>query len=84
MNSSDPVDNPLGPVVEEARKLASAVGEKAQQAADQFRAQYPDVYGHLATAGSELLAAYRAAVAGHERRWCAPESTGTEHIDVDD
>ncbi|WP_051967594.1 DUF5304 family protein [Kitasatospora mediocidica] len=83
MNSSDPVDNPLGSLVEETRKLACAVGEKAQQAADQLRDQYPDVYGHLAAAGTELLAAYRAAVAGHERRWSAPESTDTEHIDVD-
>ena len=81
MNSSDPVDSPL---VDEVRKLASAVGEKAQQAVGQFRDQYPDVYGHLAAAGSELAAAYRAAVAGHERRWSAPESSGTQHIDVDD
>ncbi|WP_312866700.1 DUF5304 domain-containing protein [Streptomyces zagrosensis] len=29
----------------------------------------PDVFDHLATAGSELLAAYRAAVIGQEQQW---------------
>lgn len=81
MNGSDPVDSPL---VDEVRKLASAVGGKAEEAVGRFRDQYPDVYGHLAAAGAELAAAYRAAVAGHERRWSAPESAATEHIEVDD
>ncbi len=87
MNSSDPVDNPL---VDEVRKLASAVAGKAQQAIGQFREQYPEVSGHLTAAGSELAsaaaelaAAYRAAVAGHERRWSAPGPADTERIDLD-
>ncbi|MER7171831.1 DUF5304 domain-containing protein [Streptomyces mesophilus] len=52
----------------------------------------PDVFDHLAAAGSELLAAYRSAVQGHERRWTADgddkdrkgegPSTG-DHIDLD-
>ncbi|MFJ2622152.1 DUF5304 domain-containing protein [Streptomyces sp. NPDC087532] len=29
----------------------------------------PDVFDHIAAAGSELLAAYRSAVEGQERRW---------------
>lgn len=36
-----------------------------------LRAKHPEVYGHLSAAGGELLAAYRAAVSGHERRWSA-------------
>lgn len=31
----------------------------------------PDVFDHLAAAGGELLAAYRSAVEGAERRWTA-------------
>ncbi|MEU6843579.1 DUF5304 domain-containing protein [Streptomyces sp. NPDC046716] len=56
-----------------------------------------DVFDHLAAAGSELLAAYRSAVEGQERRWTqgAPEGRppeprgpedegpGGEHIDLD-
>ncbi|WP_329563480.1 DUF5304 family protein [Kitasatospora sp. NBC_01266] len=81
MNSSDPVDNPL---VDEARKLASAVGERAERAFARVKAENPEVFAHLAAAGGELLAAYRAAVAGHERRWSAPDPADSERIDLDD
>jgi hypothetical protein len=30
-----------------------------------------------------LLAAYRAAGAGHERRWSAPQHAETERVDLD-
>ncbi|MEU8514248.1 DUF5304 family protein [Kitasatospora sp. NPDC048722] len=91
----------LGPLVDEVRRFAGAVGQKAQEAsadtlitlagfADRLREQKPEVYGHLAAAGSglaaagaELLAAYRAAVAGHERRWTAGDAAATERIDLD-
>ncbi|MFJ2861664.1 DUF5304 family protein [Kitasatospora sp. NPDC087314] len=91
----------LGPLVDEVRKLATAVGQKAQEAsadtlitlsglADRLRTQQPEVYTHLAAAGTglaaagvELLAAYRAAVAGHEHRWTAGENATTERIDLD-
>ncbi|MFJ2777803.1 DUF5304 family protein [Kitasatospora sp. NPDC087315] len=84
----------LGPLVDEVRRLATAVGQKAQEAgaetlislaslADQLREKQPEVYGHLAAAGGELLAAYRAAVAGHEHRWTAGRSAGSERIDLD-
>ncbi|MEU4211421.1 DUF5304 domain-containing protein [Streptomyces sp. NPDC026206] len=33
----------------------------------------PEVFDHLASAGSELMAAYRAAVHGHEGRWTRDE-----------
>ncbi|WP_051970537.1 DUF5304 family protein [Kitasatospora azatica] len=81
MSGSEPVDNPL---VDEARKLASALTDQAQQAFGRFREQNPEVFGHLAAAGNELLSAYRAAIAGHERRWSAPERAESEQIDLDD
>ncbi|MER5638629.1 DUF5304 family protein [Kitasatospora sp. NPDC002227] len=73
-----------GELAEEVRRFVLAVGEKAQQAGQRFREQNPEVYGHLAAAGGELLAAYRAAVAGHERRWAAPGSAEGERIDLDE
>ncbi|MDH6115881.1 DUF5304 family protein [Kitasatospora sp. GAS204B] len=81
MTNSDPVDNPL---VDEVRKLASAVGGQAERIFGRVKAENPEVFGHLAAAGTELLAAYRAAVAGHERRWSAPEPADSEPIDLDD
>lgn len=35
----------------------------------------PQVFDHLAAAGGELLAAYRSAVEGHERRWASDGSS---------
>ncbi|MER5728726.1 DUF5304 domain-containing protein [Streptomyces sp. NPDC002138] len=60
------------------------IGMAAQGAARQFVSQAksavkpviernPEVFDHLAAAGSELLAAYRSAVEGHERRWSRDE-----------
>ncbi|MEV7022509.1 DUF5304 family protein [Kitasatospora sp. NPDC093558] len=98
---AQPFGPELGPLVDEVRRFAGAVGQKAQEAsadtlitlagfADRLREQKPEVYGHLAAAGSglaaagaELLAAYRAAVAGHERRWTAGEGSASERIDLD-
>ncbi|MET9402500.1 DUF5304 family protein [Kitasatospora sp. NPDC002965] len=91
----------LGPLVDEVRRFAAAVGGKAQEAsaetlislagmADRLREKQPEVYGHLAAAGTglaaagtELLAAYRAAVAGHEHRWTAGEPARSERVDLD-
>jgi hypothetical protein len=89
----------LGPLVEEVRKFAAAVGGKVDEAASAFgagdgmrglqqlaaplRGKHPEVYGHLIAAGGELLAAYRAAVTASERRWTASKPSGTEHIDLD-
>ncbi|WP_411105957.1 DUF5304 domain-containing protein [Streptomyces sp. cmx-4-9] len=42
---------------------------QAKTAAQPVVERNPEVFGHLAAAGSELLAAYRSAVEGHERRW---------------
>ncbi|MBP2402431.1 hypothetical protein SNS2_1014 [Streptomyces netropsis] len=41
----------------------------------------PDVFDHLASAGSELLAAYRAAVQGQEGRWTRGERPGSAPTD---
>ncbi|MFC9331110.1 DUF5304 family protein [Kitasatospora sp. NPDC057015] len=106
-----PFGSEFGPLVDEVRRFAKAVGEKAEEAGvPQFaaaalgslgslasggalgalsdlpgalREKHPEVYGHLSTAGGELLAAYRAAVAGHERRWSAGDSARSERIDLD-
>ncbi|MGC0311581.1 DUF5304 family protein [Kitasatospora acidiphila] len=80
MNDSSPVDNPL---VDEVRKLVSAAGEQAQQVLGRFRDDNPEVYQHLAAAGNELLAAYRAVLDGQERRWSQPAPTDSERIDLD-
>ncbi|MCX5378797.1 DUF5304 domain-containing protein [Streptomyces sp. NBC_00091] len=46
---------------------------QAKTAAKPVVERNPEVFGHLAAAGSELLAAYRSAVEGHERRWTRDE-----------
>ncbi|MBP8537707.1 DUF5304 family protein [Streptomyces sp. MK37H] len=91
-----------------AEKVAQApiAGTAVQGAVQQLIAQAkasvepviernPEVFEHLASAGSELLAAYRAAVTGQERRWTQgaegdpkgsgeeSESSSSEHIDLD-
>ncbi|MGC4996144.1 DUF5304 domain-containing protein [Streptomyces sp. DT195] len=73
--------------------LGAVAGPAAQQAVRQMVQQAkaavepvvernPQVFDHLAAAGSELLAAYRSAVQAQERRWTAggptppPDGTG--------
>ncbi|MGW6914026.1 DUF5304 family protein [Kitasatospora sp. NPDC054939] len=95
---TEPAEHPfgpeLGPLVDEVRRFAGTLGQKAQEAGadalitlsgltDRLRERQPEVYGHLAAAGGELLAAYRAAVAGHERDWTAGEGARAERIDLD-
>lgn len=78
-----PPTGELGPLVDEVRKLALALGGKALDFGGRLRESNPEVYGHLTAAGGELLAAYRAAVAGHERRWAGPGHAESERIDLD-
>ncbi|MFD7561020.1 DUF5304 domain-containing protein [Streptomyces sp. NPDC059835] len=47
--------------------------DQAKTAAKPVIERNPEVFDHLAAAGSELLAAYRSAVEGHERRWTRDE-----------
>ncbi|MFJ8307736.1 MULTISPECIES: DUF5304 domain-containing protein [unclassified Streptomyces] len=63
---------------------------QAKSAVEPVIERNPEVFDHLAAAGSELLAAYRSAVEGHERRWTAADDRkrdegpgATEHIDLD-
>ncbi|GGT94909.1 DUF5304 domain-containing protein [Streptomyces violascens] len=63
---------------------------QAKSAVEPVIERNPEVFDHLAAAGNELLAAYRSAVEGHERRWTSAddrkrdEGAGpTEHIDLD-
>jgi hypothetical protein len=67
---------------------AETVISQVKQAVEPIKERNPEVFDHLAQAGSELLAAYRAAVSGHERRWTAgPGSasgnSSSERIDLD-
>ncbi|MFI0778815.1 DUF5304 domain-containing protein [Streptomyces sp. NPDC021212] len=67
----------------------------AKSAVEPVIERNPDVFEHLAGAGSELLAAYRAAVTGQEQRWTQSGDSGrtsdgdegqgssSEHIDLD-
>lgn len=73
-----------------ASMAAQAVISQVKAAVIPLRDRNPDVFEHLAAAGSELLAAYRAAVAGQESRWTrgpgaggAAGSPGPERIDLD-
>ncbi|MEV8037580.1 DUF5304 domain-containing protein [Streptomyces sp. NPDC086182] len=73
-----------------AQQMVSQVVQQAKAAVEPVLERNPEVFDHLAAAGSELLAAYRSAVENQERRWTA-RGTGSredepgpgEHIDLD-
>ncbi|MEG3626268.1 DUF5304 domain-containing protein [Streptomyces poriticola] len=52
-----------------AQQMVRQVVQQAKAAVDPVIERNPDVFDHLAAAGGELLAAYRSAVQGQERRW---------------
>jgi hypothetical protein len=52
-----------------AQQLVRQVVQQAKAAVEPVIERNPDVFDHLAAAGSELLAAYRSAVEAQERRW---------------
>ncbi|MEY2246152.1 DUF5304 domain-containing protein [Streptomyces sp. SAS_267] len=73
-----------------AQQMVSQVVQQAKAAVEPVLERNPEVFDHLAAAGSELLAAYRSAVENQERRWTArgtdsrdDESGPGEHIDLD-
>ncbi|WP_326723681.1 MULTISPECIES: DUF5304 domain-containing protein [unclassified Streptomyces] len=73
-----------------AQQVVNQVVQQAKAAVEPVIERNPDVFDHLAAAGSELLAAYRSAVEAQERRWTSrdtdPRDEGTgpgEHIDLD-
>ncbi|WP_369217835.1 DUF5304 domain-containing protein [Streptomyces flavofungini] len=59
------VEQTLKQLVREAKAVVEPVIERN-----------PDVFDHLAAAGSELLAAYRSAVEGQEGRWTRGDTAG--------
>ncbi|WP_031069771.1 DUF5304 domain-containing protein [Streptomyces sp. NRRL S-118] len=81
-----------------AQNAVQHLVDQAKSAVEPVIERNPAVFDHLAAAGSELLAAYRSAVEGQERRWTrgpdtppAPPSgkrdeggpDPSEHIDLD-
>ncbi|GAA1364676.1 DUF5304 domain-containing protein [Streptomyces beijiangensis] len=72
-----------------AQGAVQQVLNQAKAAVEPVIERNPDVFDHLAAAGSELLAAYRSAVVNHERRWTNEpkkdegDSGAGEHIDLD-
>ncbi|RLV08353.1 hypothetical protein CTZ27_05960 [Streptomyces griseocarneus] len=81
-----------------AQDVVQQVVDRARTAVEPIIERNPEVFDHLASAGSELLAAYRAVVQGQESRWTRGDSAkpadgddgpgdapagGTERIDLD-
>ncbi|KOV93683.1 DUF5304 domain-containing protein [Streptomyces sp. NRRL B-3648] len=54
-----------------AQQVVRQVVQQAKAAVEPVIDRNPDVFDHLAAAGSELLAAYRSAVQAQEQRWTA-------------
>ncbi|MGV9343697.1 DUF5304 domain-containing protein [Streptomyces spiralis] len=57
-----------------AQQVVRQVVQQAKAAVEPVIERNPDVFDHLAAAGSELLAAYRSAVEAQERRWTSRAS----------
>jgi len=53
----------------DAREVFQQIAAQARAVVEPVVERNPRVFEHLAAAGGELLAAYRAAVEGQERRW---------------
>ncbi|MEU6345093.1 DUF5304 family protein [Streptomyces sp. NPDC046977] len=67
-----------------AEMAAQGIIAQVRQAVEPVVERNPEVFDHLAAAGAELMAAYRAAVGGHERRWTSGDSgPSSERIDLD-
>ncbi|CAL9433623.1 hypothetical protein SUDANB176_02103 [Streptomyces sp. enrichment culture] len=68
-----------------AQQAVRQVVQQARAAVEPVIERNPDVFDHLAAAGSELLAAYRSAVQDQERRWTArdtdPRDTDPRDLD---
>lgn len=65
---------------------AQSVISQVRSVVEPIKDRNPEVFDHLTSAGAELLAAYRSAVAGAESRWTGEDrspSSHAEHIDLD-
>ncbi len=68
-----------------AQQVVRQVVQQAKAAVEPVMERNPDVFDHLAAAGSELLAAYRSAVTAQERRWTSGGEDLTDDLkDLDD
>ncbi|MGW7526256.1 DUF5304 domain-containing protein [Streptomyces sp. NPDC054783] len=67
-----------------AQQAVRQVVQQAKAAVEPVMDRNPDVFDHLAAAGSELLAAYRSAVQAQERRWTARTADDLTHEAQDD
>ncbi|MFG3527964.1 DUF5304 domain-containing protein [Streptomyces sp. NPDC047917] len=63
-----------------AQGTVQQIIKQAKSAVEPVIERNPDVFDHIAAAGGELLAAYRSAVEGQERRWTqgTQDPAGTE------
>ncbi|MFD1658531.1 DUF5304 domain-containing protein [Streptomyces caeni] len=59
-----------------AQQMVQQAVRQAKAAMEPVIERNPDVFDHLAAAGSELLAAYRSAVEAQERRWTTGGAPG--------
>ncbi|MGY1453922.1 DUF5304 family protein [Streptomyces sp. SS8] len=80
-----------GPAARGAVRQFAQFADRARAAVEPVVERNPQVFDHLAAAGGELLAAYRAAVADQEGRWTragagggAAEDGGTAREEEDD
>ncbi|MFG1666572.1 DUF5304 domain-containing protein [Streptomyces sp. Y7] len=67
-----------------AQQVVKQVVEQAKAAVEPVIDRNPDVFDHLAAAGSELLAAYRSAVQNQEQRWTSRTNDAEELDELDD
>lgn len=61
-----------------AQQVVRQVVQQAKSAVEPVMERNPDVFDHLAAAGTELLAAYRSAVHAQETRWTTGRHDGRE------
>jgi hypothetical protein len=66
-----------------AQQMLRQVVRQARDAVEPVLERNPDVLDHLAAAGTELLAAYRSAVAAQEGRWTAGPGPAARDSDGD-
>ncbi|MFF1375480.1 DUF5304 domain-containing protein [Streptomyces sp. NPDC058308] len=75
----------LGAVAQGAvEQTIKQVVREAKAAVEPVIERNPDVFDHLAAAGSELLAAYRSAARGQENRWTRGDAPGGAAKDTTD
>ncbi|MGW3013683.1 DUF5304 domain-containing protein [Streptomyces sp. NPDC001219] len=67
-----------------AQGAVNQLFKQAKAAVEPVIERNPDIFDHLAAAGSELLAAYRSAVEGSERRWTRDEGDVRPESRADD